>query len=509
MSLRPPPPAELGRRFLALLSRHRLLVFVLIPAIALRVITMVGFQSQMWFNDSFDYIDDAVAFHLSTSRISGYAIYLKILEPFHSLALVTSLQHLMGLAVGVMIYALARHRFRAPTWIATLATLPVLYDGFQIQLEHLIMADVPMEFLIVLAVTIVLWNKRPSRTRYMIAAVLLGLVDLLRSVGLPLLIVLAVYMVVERAVRYRRTWWRWTTWRRLAAMIVAGAIPVVAYMGLFYIENHQFGMTDSTGVFLYARTMTFAECSKMPSLPADELALCTSAPPANRPLAQDYIWRVTTPLNRFEGSKFSPVPNHLAEKFAITAIEDQPLAYLAAVGHDTWMAFGWTRHVFPDAATYDEYLFNNHPIGVPGWAKAHIGTYDSYAAAYNHGNPDTSVVQPFAGFMEGYQQHVFLPGTIYGVLLLLGLGGLVVAWRKVGGPALLPWLFSLALIVTPAATAEFDYRYVLPAVPLACLAGAAALGRGSPAGKWLAARRTGNATPKALDDQRDLAKDTA
>ena len=50
---------------------------------------------------------------------------------------------------------------------------------------------------------------------------------------------------------------------------------------------------------------------------------------------------------------------------------------------------------------------------------------------------------------------------MYGLILLAGLGGLVVAWRRLGGEALLPWTVSFALIVIPAATAEFDYRYVL------------------------------------------------
>jgi len=100
------------------------------------------------------------------------------------------------------------------------------------------------------------------------------------------------------------------------------------------------------------------------------------------------------------------------------------------------------------------------------------------------------VVAPFANIIRGYQRYVWLPGTVYGLILLAGLGGMVLAWRRLGGEALLPWTISLALIVIPAATAEFDYRYVLVAVPFGCLAAALAFSPGT-AGGDLARRLAG------------------
>jgi hypothetical protein len=491
--------ARIGRRSRALLREHILFVCVLIPAMALRADTMLGYRWQVWFNDSFDYVADAVDFHLDPSRPTGYSIFLRVLEPLHSYALVTSLQHLMGLAAGVMVYALARHRFRAPAWVASLAAVPVLYDAFQIQLEHLVMSDVPFEFLIMLAVTIVLWDKRPSMVRFVIAGALLGIADLVRSVGLPLFAVLVVYMIIQRA-----------GWRAVAAGVLACVLPIVAYMGIFDIEHGEFAMTESTGVILYQRVMAFANCKDMPNLPTGELPLCVTTPVSQRPAAsQMYLWADYSPLNRYPPSKFSPLPNKLAKDFAIRAIEAQPLGYAGTVWHDTWRVFDWGRTRFPNAATYDEYLFGTHSLPIPGWAKTHIGPYHSYAAAYGRGGALTKVIEPYAGFMRAYQKYVYLPGTIYGVILLIGLAGCVLAWRRIGGEALLPWLFSVALIVTPAATAEFDYRYVLPAVPFACLAAAMAFGAGTPARTWLAARRTRAPAAESLDDQRDLAEDTA
>ena len=81
------------------------------------------------------------------------------------------------------------------------------------------------------------------------------------------------------------------------------------------------------------------------------------------------------------------MPNQLAKDFAIRAIEAQPLGYARVVFDDTWRVFGWKRNVFPNAQTYDEYLFRAQPTPIPDWDKAHIGPYRSYAAAYVQGNP--------------------------------------------------------------------------------------------------------------------------
>jgi hypothetical protein len=496
-------------------SEHRLFVLVLTPAVLLRADAELGYRWQSWFNDSFEYLAHTISFSLDPTRVSGYSVWLKILEPFHSYALITILQHLMGLAVGVMVYALARHRFGARAWIATLAAVPVLYDGFEIQLEHLIMADVPFLFVIMLATTLLLWNPAgPSTRMCAVIGLLLGLGAVLRSIGLPMLAVFAVYMVIRRF-----------SWRKVAATIVVCLVPVFGYAGMFDLEHGQFAMSDATGVFLYSRVMTFAECSEMGPLPTDLRELCVTTPPAQRPIAQAYIWTDSTPLDYFPPVKFSPVPNQLGEEFAIRAILAQPLGYAEAVAHDTLMAFGWKRIVFPQAATYDEYLFGKRSLPIPAWDDVNLGKYHNYASFYVRGNPLTDVVNPYATIIRVYQEYVWLPGTIYCLILLAGLAGIVMAWRRLGGEALLPWAVSFAMIFIPAATAEFDYRYVLPAVPFACLAAVMAFSRGTAGHDVLeqlglgraerAARVSGlpgapAASPVGSgDDERDLAADGA
>jgi hypothetical protein len=467
------------RSIAAPLFRHRLFVVVLVPAVVLRGTTMLGFRWILWFNDSYQYLQFAVgAFRPDPTRPSGYSVYLRLLEPLHSFAVVAVSQHLMGLGIGVMIYALLVHRFKVPLWIATLAAVPALYDAYQIQLEHLLMADTLFAFLLSAAITVAMWRPKPGIAQMAAAGLLLGLAAVTRSVGLPLLGVLIVYMFIRRA-----------GLRAIAAGIVACAVPVAGYMLWFNAWYNQFAMTQSTGVFLYARVMAFADCRKL-ALPVDEEALCTSAPPSRRLLSQDYIWDHDAPLRRFPPPEFSPLTNRLAKGFATRAIKTQPLDYARVVWDDSWRSFDWKRKVFPDPITYGEYVFasaSGGPAQKPATGHG-FGTRFS-VPHFADGSGITHVVSPYAGIMRGYQKYVFLPGTILGVLLAIGLGGMAVAWRRLGGEILLPLAVAVAMIVLPAATAEFDYRYLLPVVPFACLATGMVFGAGHPIGDRLAARR--------------------
>jgi hypothetical protein len=525
-------PAGVWRSTTRLIAGNWLFAAAFLPALLLRVDAELGYRWQSWFNDSFSYISAAVTLTPGTVRPSGYPLYLWLLSPAHSFLLVTASQQLMGLLVGVLIYALARHRFHVPAWLAVLFALPVLYDGFEIQLEHLIMADTLFLFLCMAAITVMLWSPggttprtprggspRPSWWACLAAGLLLGLSSLVRSTGLPLLAVFAVYVLI-RLVPGRGEGWR-RAWRRLVVGLVVGGIafaaPVAGYEAWYKSAHGEFALTDSTGIFLYSRVMTFADCSRM-SLPADLLPLCTAVPPAQRPIAQAYIWTPPTPLNRYPGQIFSPTVNKLAERFAITAIEAQPLDYARVVWDDTVKSFGWARTAFPNGQTYDAYLFGTSPLPVP---HSPYHGYSSAAAYYARGTAgpvDTVVSGRYATIIRAYQRYVWLPGTLYGLILLIGLAGILIGpagiligpagivgrrrrhrgvrggvppgdkagdgvrydgalCHRMPSPALLPWLCSLALIVAPAATAEFDYRYVTTAVPFACLAAALAFAR--------------------------------
>jgi hypothetical protein len=469
-----------------LVSRNRLFTVTLAVAALIRLDIELGYRWQSWFNDSWNYVDTSVTLNLDTTRVSGYGLFMYLLRPFHSFALITVSQHLMGLLVGVMIYALARRRFAAPSWLAVLMTLPVLFDGYELMLEHMIMSDTLFLFLVMLAFTVLLWwplksdpgtpRWRSAWVRCGVAGLLLSLSALVRADGEAMLVIAGVWILLVLGLS--RIGWR----RFIAAAVafgVTGLVPYIGYEAWYHAQHGTFSTSASSGIFTYSRVMAFADCSKMGNLPVDLLALCSSVPPSQRPISQDYIWDLTTPLNRFPAPKFSPLPNSLARQFAIRAVESQPLAYAEVVLKDTWRVFYWPHTPYPNEQTNDMYLFGYSSVPV---STSHPADgYPSSAQAYLAGaNPDTQVVNPFAGAIRVYQRYVWLPGTIYGLILLAGLFGVVIVWRRRGHAdglaVLLPWTASLALIMAPAALSDFDYRYVTTATPFACLAAAMSLG---------------------------------
>ncbi|WP_315987174.1 glycosyltransferase family 39 protein [Actinomadura sp. HBU206391] len=450
-----------GIGFWALVGRHRPFTALLVVGALLRVVTLFGYRPAMWFNDSYDYLHAAMRPYPHPIRPNGYSFLLMILRPFHSFALVVTVQHVMGVAMAVMIYALLRRRFGLPGWGAALATAPVLLDAYQIQLEHVILSDVPFTFLVVSAITLLLWRAQPSWQVGAAVGLILGLATLTRSVGLPVLVAVAAFMVVRRM-----------RWRVIAAMLVVCALPMVAYMGWFQEVHGKFAMTESNGIFLYARVYKFADCDKIKP-PVHEIPLCVE-PQHRLPFSQDGIWNRESPLLRNEPERFTPMQNNLTSDFSKRAILAQPVDYLRVMAGDFFRVFKWERTVFPDWATYEQYEFRKTPPPLPDWRMSRGATAAQEAAQYEQGRARPKVVEPFAGVMRGYQDHVYLRGSLLGVILLIGLAGLVASWRRFGGAALLPWITAVGLLLAPAATAEFDYRYVLPTVPLACLAAAIA-----------------------------------
>jgi hypothetical protein len=463
---------------------------------ALRLLAVLGYQPAMWFGDSGEYV--RVALHPFPHRLrpDGYGFLLWVFKPFHSFTAVTVLQHLMGLGIGLMVYALLRRRTRLPGWGATLATVPVLFDAYQIQLEHLVMADVTCTFLIVAALTVVLWNPVLTWRIGVAVGMLLAAATLTRPVALPLVLLTALFLLVRRAPQ------------AIIGLLGAFVLPLVSYALWFQSWYGDFALTGSNGIFLYARTATFSDCAKIRPPPPESL-LCLPNPPSARPDAAPtvYIWTRQSPLRRRPHGIYSRRADALAGRFARRAILAQPGGYLTAVGGDVLRTFRWSREDYPGRHEASEYRFRTSGM-------APLRQHRPILEAYEHGDAGTRAIEPFAWLMRSYQQVVYLRGTMLGALLLLGLAGLAASpatrllrRRRARAPLIkiapqgeatevttegtadkptaqrwidlaalgLVWASAVVLLVVPPATADFDYRYVVPVVPLASLAAAMAV----------------------------------
>jgi hypothetical protein len=481
-----------------LAGEHKLFTGALAAGAVLRLLAILGYPGALWFaGDSYVYLGAALRPQPNLSKSTGYSFFLRLLLPFHSLTLVTTVQHLMGLAAAVLIYILLRRAAVSKTW-AAIATLPVLLDGYIIEDEHLIMAETVFTFLLLVALTLLLWKPRSSWWVAVIAGLLTGYAAVVRTEGAVMLAVLPVFLLLRG-----RAWKTLRGWLVAIAFAVAALAPVGAYANWFHQRTGHYGMTMSTGFYLWGRVSSFADCAQIK--PTGQQALvCPAQPIVDRKPPGNYIWHapyVHADINSL-GGPVSYAGNQLLTQFAIHAVEAQPVDYAKTVFFNTLMSFGFPRVAYPGAGTTYYYDFHVHYVTakynmLPPDNRNHEwipgGTAFQDWMAYGHQAPGV-VHRIFAAPILVYQRVVFTYGPLLALIFLVGLGGVLsvtmtgrrgkglrsvasaqalrslrVHWAP-RGTSMLPWVTAVVLLVVPIAVADFDYRYLIPVIPFASLA---------------------------------------
>ncbi len=448
----------------ALWRNHRLFTVVACVSVIPRVIAALGFKPALLIQDSFSYMKQSVQLlPLSQLRPAGYPLVLHLLQPFHSLLLVTTLQHLMGIGLGAIIYGVLRTR-GLPAWGATLAAVPTLFDSRQIWLESSILPDTLFTLVLMIAVAILIVRPKPTIWQAVIVGLLVSWASIIRGNGAPVVVVILVFLLIQRV-----------GWKVFTACLAAFAVPLLGYALVFFSEYGQFNITNSTGMFLWSRTTSFVNCAIIKP-PADLASLCPDAQP-DHPTSPAPAWSVDALLNERSPADYLWAPgawylidahpginaynNKLATQFAERAILAQPFDYAKTVGEGVFLTF------FANDRS-QTYLSDNFTVA------PHITTLAPYMRyweyRYAHARSNTHVVQPWAFFMFVYQLPVWFPGIVFFGVLLAGLVALIARWRSWGRYAGLAWGVAVVNLVVPIAAVEPDYRYALSAVPFACLA---------------------------------------
>jgi hypothetical protein len=469
-----------------LVTRNLIFSIALGLAVILRAMVMAGFQPAVLVGlDSYIYLKPTVRGLPDPDNPDGYPFFLWLLKPFHSLALVAGLQHLMGLGIAVLAYALLR-RYGVRGWVATLAAAPMLFDPRELVVEHAIMADTLATLLMVSAFVALLGRRPVGIWRSAAAGLLMGVAAIVRPTALVLIVVVISYPLFTRQ-----------GWRRATAVLSGGILPIAGYAAWFYAGYGVLNLTNSNGLFLWARTMSFANCAVIKP-PPSLVPLCPIRNPRakwkarpdpfswhtlrNQETPQDYLWRRSDwPWQPQPAGyepyyvAFTPANNARAQRFALRAIAAQPRAYAAVVAEGIALTFQATDHDwrFPTAQPETR----NWTPDSRQYAVAAVREYAGNTAglAGQLGTLTTRRAPPWATIITSYQRVVYLPGAVLAVIFAIGLAGIVTRRRRTA-PAVLLWISAVIVLVFPVAENQYNYRYALPAVPLACMAAALVAG---------------------------------
>jgi hypothetical protein len=336
-----------------------------------------------------------------------------------------------------------------------------------------------------------LWRERVSWIAGSIAGLLIGVATITRVVGLVLIPIVLVYVVVRRR-----------GVAAIASTLVAAALPLLLYASWYHSVNGSFQLTGNTWITLYGRVAPFADCSDL-ALPADERVLCDPRPVDERPGPNWYLFDSNSPLRKLPPSRV----NELMRDFSKRVVLGQPSTYSRVVGREFLHYFGYVRKAdrWEDPEAVFRFREPGEPLPGPPWVM--VMANESVEQLYRKAllvlhrapfpNPEPSPA--LNGIVRGYQKAAVTPGPLLALAALLGLlaafGRGSSGGRSLRAEGVVLATSGLALLLLPVATNVFDYRYLLPALPL--LPAAGVVGATSLSRRWLPTPRETRTAPIA------------
>jgi hypothetical protein len=453
-------PAAVSReRLLGLARDHVALVVLLTIAAGLRVVALVAIYPGIWFSDTNSYIVMAETGVPSMVRVGGYALVVAPFLQVGSAGALIVAQHLLGLAIAVLLYALLLRRGVSKT-LSIVAVLPAALDPYLIDIEHMIMSETVFHAALVGAFAALFWSERLATREAALAGLLLGYASVVRSVAVPFVVLFGIYLLVRKV-----------GVRRIVAFGAAWALVVGAYATVYKVHHGDFALTSWSSRFLYAKVAPYTDCSEIPDLPADERAICPD--PEHRLTPNGYLWNEGTPIRQVPVSEDETI-----RSFGLRVIANDPARYVRVVAGDFLHYFEPGHRKGPGDYNVTTWQFPRDPrvYGYPGYrgpirpgsaVRERRIDPGKWVTPEFTGEPRTSVVA--SRFLHYYSRYLYTSGQIFTICVALVLIAAVWRPRQNWRPRLDAALVagcvvcSLALV---SALSIFDYRYALIAIVL-------------------------------------------
>ncbi len=317
------PGLAAGRRAAGVaLRRHWLALVLLAGGLVLRVLAGLAYRPALFYIDTTRYLYNA-----DGMDPVGYKGLLRAVLPAGGFDAVAAVQHLLGLAMAVVIYRLLTRR-GVSRWLAALAIAPVLLDAYQLQIEQTIMPDTLFEALIVAGLAILLWppaagapaRARPGWRRAAAAGLVLGTSATVAQVGEALILPAALCLLAAGG------GWRQAA-AKTAALTAAFALPILAYCTGSFLLTGDFFLSHTGATSLYGRTAAAADCATL-QLPAAERGMCPA--PAQQARGPDWLeYAPTSPIRPYYTGLPRAQANQLITDFSHRVLTQQPPATAA------------------------------------------------------------------------------------------------------------------------------------------------------------------------------------
>jgi hypothetical protein len=393
----------------SVLRQHWLATALLAAGLILRLLAQFAYRPALFYIDSIKYLYNAQG-----NDPEGYKAPLRAILLVANLDTVVAIQHLLGLAIAVVIYILLL-RLGVPKWLAALAIAPILLDAYQLQLEQTIMPTVWFEALIVAGLAVLLWKPDPGWRRSAAGGLALGTSALVAQVGEAFIFPAVIFLLVAGG-----------GWRRAigraAALCAAFALPILAYCAGSYLATGSFELSHQGTTSLYGRMAAAVDCATI-RLPAADRRVCPTA--SQQANGDDWLaYNPASPVQAIYRDLPRIEVNRIISTFDSQVLRQQPLRVLKAYGRDVLKIYAVDRQTAPGDPPITRWQFaTSFPYFSPHATKPEVR-----AIVNQFGGGTPTVWHPVADFLHDYQlDGGYTPGPLLVLLTITGLAGSVVA----------------------------------------------------------------------------------